>query len=211
MPRGPRPNPDPQLRHAILAAARQVFAQEGLESLSMRRVAAIAGCTATAIYIYFKDKEDLLQALVLEDFLELARDLEGLQALPDPLDRLRALGLAFARYAEAKPDHYRFLFMTPRPAVRPEASLQRHRPDENAYLLARQAAAEALATGRVAPRFQDADALVQTLLSGIHGVVSLHISNFHDPWIPWKPLEARVQLMLETLLRGVVHGPEGTP
>jgi AcrR family transcriptional regulator len=203
MPRRRRPDPEPALKRAILDAARDLFSREGLEAVSMRRVAAAADCSATAIYIYFRDKDALVEALVLEDFLDLAQGLEQLGQVADPILRLRMLGEAFARYAAEKPNHYRFLFMTMKPAVRPEAAQGRGRPDENAYLMARVAAEEALASGRIRPGFVDGDALIQTLLAGIHGVMSLHISNFSDPWIPWKPLDQRVQMMLDTLLRGL--------
>lgn len=191
------------LKARILTETRALVVAEGLEGLSMRKVAQRCGCTATAIYLYFRDKEALLEALVLEDFLDLARDLEALRSVPDPLERLRRLALAFAAYALAKPAHYRFLFLTPRPALGPEASAGRNHPEVNAYLLGREAAEAALTAGLVRADIGDADALLQTLLAGIHGVVSLHLVRFQDPALPWHPVEARITRMLEVLLRGI--------
>ena len=39
--------------------------------------------------------------------------------------------------------------------------------------------------------------------NGVHGVLAFHISSFRDPWLPWRPLEERVDLMFETLIKGL--------
>jgi AcrR family transcriptional regulator len=51
------------LRRQILDAARQMFAEEGYERVSMRRLAARIEYSPTAIYLYFKDKDELFRAI----------------------------------------------------------------------------------------------------------------------------------------------------
>lgn len=205
MPRTRKPNPDsPELKHQILEAARACFAEEGIEAVSMRRIAQAAGCSATAIYLYFADREDLVQVLVLEDFRTLAQRLEELSRAVDPLVRIRQMAHAFANFAAQNPHHYRFLFMMPRPPVDPAISATRDRPEENAYLLLKTAVEEGVRTHRFRKDLESADGIAQTLLSGIHGVLAFHISAFRDPWLPWLPLEKRIDLMLETLIRGLL-------
>jgi DNA-binding transcriptional regulator YbjK len=48
------------LRAQILDAARQLFAKEGYEAVTMREVARKIQYTATALYYHFPDKESLL-------------------------------------------------------------------------------------------------------------------------------------------------------
>lgn len=65
--------PAEQDRQAVRArlchAARELFARQGFEAVSLRQVAAEAGVTPAMIHYYFGDKRGLWQA-VLEDYLE---------------------------------------------------------------------------------------------------------------------------------------------
>ncbi|WP_026932404.1 TetR family transcriptional regulator [Glycomyces tenuis] len=54
----------PDTRTEILAAARAMFADEGYESVSMRRIAAQAGVDPSLIHHYFGSKDDLFLAAV---------------------------------------------------------------------------------------------------------------------------------------------------
>jgi AcrR family transcriptional regulator len=51
-------------RAAILDAALHVFAEHGYESARLDEVAARAGVAKGTLYLYFKDKEDLFEAMV---------------------------------------------------------------------------------------------------------------------------------------------------
>ena len=62
-PRTRRPEDRPS---EILAAALDLFAEKGFSATRMEDVAARAGLSKAAIYLYFKDKMALLQALVAE-------------------------------------------------------------------------------------------------------------------------------------------------
>jgi AcrR family transcriptional regulator len=199
-------SPDPHLRQTLLGAARHLFATEGLDAVSMRKIAQAANCSATAIYLHFPDKQALVEELALTEFLDLAQAFLPLADLPDPVERLRAMGRAYADFALARPETYRFLFMTPKPQVSHARSRLRNQPQENAYLLLRAVLSEALETGRFREEFADPDLLAQTLLCGVHGVVALHISNFQDPWVPWRPVQGRVDTMLDALFRGLLKG-----
>jgi TetR/AcrR family transcriptional regulator len=55
-------------RAAILAAARRVFAQRGLDGTSVREVAQAANVNNAMIYYYFKDKENLHHAVLSDSF-----------------------------------------------------------------------------------------------------------------------------------------------
>ncbi|WP_020618410.1 TetR/AcrR family transcriptional regulator [Paenibacillus daejeonensis] len=67
-----------ETKQFILKAARGLFASMGYESVTIRQIAKAAGCSHTTIYIYFKDKEALLQALTIPGLLELQASLESI-------------------------------------------------------------------------------------------------------------------------------------
>jgi len=52
-----------ETREIILDAARELFLAEGYEGVSMRKVAEKIEYSPTAIYIHFKDKDDLFRTV----------------------------------------------------------------------------------------------------------------------------------------------------
>jgi AcrR family transcriptional regulator len=57
------------LRPQILAAAKHLFIQQGYHGLSMRQIAEAVGVSKAALYYHFKDKEELLLA-ILDAYLD---------------------------------------------------------------------------------------------------------------------------------------------
>ncbi|MFB9661727.1 TetR family transcriptional regulator [Glycomyces mayteni] len=55
---------NPDTRSEILGAARRLFADEGFESVSMRRIAGEAGVDPSLIHHYFGSKDDLFMAAI---------------------------------------------------------------------------------------------------------------------------------------------------
>ena len=55
-------------REAVLGAARRIADDEGVDRLTMRRLATALGVVPNAVYTYYPDKEALLDAL-LDDLL----------------------------------------------------------------------------------------------------------------------------------------------
>ena len=84
------------VRAAILDAARELFAQEGVAGLSMRRLAEKIGYTPRTIYLYFTDKDDLLSELIEEEVGHLADCLaSAFVKHRAPQRRLEAVALAY--------------------------------------------------------------------------------------------------------------------
>ena len=80
-------------RRSIQTAARQVIARRGLAGTSMQAVAAQAGVAKGTVYLYFKDREDLLESAASEAFEDLVNRLQAVLARSAPLpETLRALG-----------------------------------------------------------------------------------------------------------------------
>jgi AcrR family transcriptional regulator len=98
-------------RGEILAAAKRLFAEEGYESATMRRIAAAVGVSGAALYVYFPDKEAILFAIAEETFAELLAALEASQRVTgDPLQRFRAGLMTYIAFGRARPDEYRLTF-----------------------------------------------------------------------------------------------------
>lgn len=103
------------LRKSILNAAREVFLEKGFDQTSIRSIAQRIEYSPTTIYLYFKDKNEILYALHHEGFDLLNRQMEPLQAVSDAFERLKAMGRIYIRFAEEYPDYYDLMFVQKAP------------------------------------------------------------------------------------------------
>ncbi len=197
-----------EVRTKIMDAARDLFAKEGVEAVSMRKIAQAIEYSPTAIYLHFADKDALLGELCANDFGSLARAFNKAAAVKDPIERIRALGIQFMQFGVKYPNHFRFMFMTPTRAKQEldEKMLQRRGdPEQDAYARLLLACREALAAGRFRKQLTDANLVAQTLAAAVHGVVALHIGMGNDPWVQWTSLQKRMQTMADAIIRGLVR------
>jgi AcrR family transcriptional regulator len=73
----------------ILAAARKLLDQSGLEAMTMDEIATAAGVAKGTLYLYFQSKDDLLQAMISQVGENILRDVESsLQAPGTPAEKL---------------------------------------------------------------------------------------------------------------------------
>jgi AcrR family transcriptional regulator len=101
------------LRERIRSTARELFAREGYESISMRRVGAEVGCSPMAIYRHFENKEELLLSICEETFAKMGRLLDEARRKPGtPLEQLRRCVRAVMEFHLSHPNHYKVTFMT---------------------------------------------------------------------------------------------------
>lgn len=96
----PQPRPNAQrsaeTRQTLLVAARSLFAEKGFVSTSTPELVKRAGVTRGALYHHFKDKGDVLQAVLEEEARQVAEEIE--KAAPpevNPLDALRDGSVAY--------------------------------------------------------------------------------------------------------------------
>ena len=161
-----------ELRGEIIAAARDLMAKAATaDEVSIRSVAAAVGVTAPSIYLHFADKQELISAVVVHVFDELDRAMVAASvSVADPLERLKAMGLAYVRFAIDHPEHYRLATMDPCP-----------RPDVDQMLAAgcfvhfQEVVAECVSTGVFAPG--DLTLLTIELWSAAHGIAALLVAK----------------------------------
>ncbi|MCB1704213.1 MAG: TetR/AcrR family transcriptional regulator [Halioglobus sp.] len=103
------------LRDSLVASAHGILAAEGVPGLSLRKVAAHAGVSATALYSHFKDKRELLAVLAAQGFEQLTglmaseagkRAIRDGAAAPD----LAGLALGYVRFATGNKALFQLMF-----------------------------------------------------------------------------------------------------
>ncbi|GMV80543.1 MAG: hypothetical protein AMXMBFR7_17270 [Planctomycetota bacterium] len=132
----------------LVEAAEQVISEKGYDRATMQDIATAAGCATGTLYLYFKTKEELFNAMVAKHcsaIVELAQ--AAMDAQTSPVGKLRAKIEATTDYFERHPQFYR-VFYVAGPTVK--ATIQQSLHDEalEVYQALRQAEAEVVAAGQ---------------------------------------------------------------
>jgi len=163
--------------------------------------------TAPAIYNYFRDRDALVTALIIDAYKSFgdsqleARDSVPARNIPG---RMKAIGIAYRTWAHAFPQRYQLIFGTPIPGY--EAPLMKVLPSAACSLSALVSVVEQLrirgrlkvrsfpqVNGKYKLRFEtwkkyggDVDMLsmsvAMVIWSRVHGIVSLEIANNLPPF-----------------------------
>lgn len=190
------------LRTQILTAASELFVAEGVQSVSMRRIAEKIEYAPSTIYLYFKDKEELLHTICREVFEELTAILAEIHSRGlAPLEQLRAGLRAYVDFGLQHPNHYLLVFG---PAMYEEVPGEPS-PEDAAGLKAfdqlRQTIQYGMSAGAI--RQADVDVLSQTIWMMLHGITDLLIISKDVPNFPWADQESVINCGLDAIIQSV--------
>jgi AcrR family transcriptional regulator len=187
-----------QLRHQILSAARELFVNEGYENVSMRKIADKIEYSPTTIYLYFKDKADLLDSVCKETLLNLLNTLELLKRdKSDPVEVLRKSGKAYVEFGLKYPQDYKLTFVV-RPQFQKGLGLGEGSVGERVFDYLRAMVSECIRQKRF--RQVDVEITGQALWSAVHGVTLLLI-DFPD--FPWTEKDKLIDTVIQTMIKGL--------
>jgi len=94
-------------RAEMVDAAEELYAQVGWDAVTMDRVAKSARLSRALLYVYFRDKNDLLHAITERALIELREQfVAAASAHPLGIDKVQAIGHAYVLFQQEKP--YRF-------------------------------------------------------------------------------------------------------
>lgn len=188
------------LREEILAAARDLFANEGYESVSMRKIADRIEYSPTTIYLYFKDKDEIIEQICDQTFALLRRKLEKVVQTPGaPLDRLKAGLKAYIEFGLKHPVHYRVALMMPL-ANKDHRDFEESEGQKSFQFLV-QSVAACVEAGIF--RETDVAAISQVLWTAIHGVTSLLIAQ--GPCFPWIDRSRLINMAIDASVGGFLR------
>ncbi|MCB1059718.1 MAG: TetR/AcrR family transcriptional regulator [Calditrichaeota bacterium] len=108
-----------EMRSNILEAAKDLFAEDGFQNVSIRKIADKIEYSPATIYLYFKDKDAILFDLHNEGFRKLFKRQRDNAKVKDPVKRLDALLKTYLEFALDEPEYYDLMFMlfTPLPKI----------------------------------------------------------------------------------------------
>jgi AcrR family transcriptional regulator len=160
------------LRNTLLTIATELLAEEGIQSLSLRKIAQRAGVSHNAPYMHFADKEAVLVAIAEAGFQMLSVDVEAAMALADNSahQQVLAASKAYVRFAIDRAAHLQVMFRSidvekyPNLAVVSQASLRR--------------LSELVKSGQARGEFRagDPDEMTKAIWAMVHGISTLSIA-----------------------------------
>lgn len=197
-------------RTLILEAARELFLERGYEAVTLREIAQRIEHSTTAVYVHFKDKRDLMEQMVAEDFGKFAAALQAQAEVRPASARLGQLGVAYIQFALTLPRHYQLLFLTPSPADAKDVSSSENEPGFSSYSQLVDTVREAMDEGFFRPELTDPVAVAQAVWAAMHGLVSLLIIMGDVAFFQWRKPEVLVEVLMGSLMRGLARDAQGT-
>jgi len=206
-PAPPKPYHHGDLRRVLVAAALQLAREGGPQAVSVREAARRAGVSAGAPFRHFADRDALMTAVAEEAQRRFRREIEhALATTPssDPLQRFRAFGLAYLRWAMRNPAHFEIISSGRTFDHDGAAALSR----DNAELIAltEQMLTDASERGQLR-----SSELKQIKIAGralVYGFARMNIDG-HFP--RWGVTDAEIERMAESVLDVFIGGIARTP
>ena len=118
LPRTARERARVEITREILDSARGYLATDGAPALSLRAIARDLGMASSALYRYFKSRDELLTRLIIDAYDSLGAAAEASEAAVDRSDlagRFIAICHAVRTWALAHPNEYALIYGSPVP------------------------------------------------------------------------------------------------
>lgn len=192
---------NPSLGNEIVAATASLVEERGPEGVTMRLVAERIGYSPTTIYLYFKNKEQLLDATVNRAFDWFADHMERAQSAVAPLERIREAAHAYLEWGLSNPGMYRLMFEWGYLGDVTEDAVFARRAG---WRRSRSLVEKGIESGTFR-RELDSAVAADTMWIGIHGLTSLAISGrmFGNPGtVDPAVVAARSHLLVDALTDG---------
>jgi AcrR family transcriptional regulator len=155
-------------RRLIMATARTLAEHEGWDAVTTRRLSTEIEYSQPVLYKHFASMEEIVEAVALEGFSELAEKLSAARRSAGAAgDALTRTARAFSKFAIDNPALYDAMFA--------RATRLRFGPDSPAPL--RAAFGELRAAAATVARERDIDTLTEVLWAGLHGLATLSHSD----------------------------------
>lgn len=198
------------LKQKILDAATELFTEDGYKNVTMRKIANKIEYSLPTIYEHFGNKAEILLNIYHQSGYLL---LEKLQAIYDldisPLAKIEKMGRAYVSVSLENRDFYELTFLTN--SIRAEHDTEGLKlqspacktidsPAYKAFTLLVRVLEDARREG--VNLEEEPMVVAQTLWAGLHGLVSLMITNPEFPWVDRNKL---IDNMLKTLRQGSIR------
>jgi AcrR family transcriptional regulator len=163
-----------EVRKLILDEAMKLFLEEGYKNVTLRKIAEGIEYSAGTIYLYFKDKDEILFTLQTMAFEKFHTAQNAVQQIEDPGERLMAHGKAYMKFALENREYYDLMFIMAEP-LNKICYPQEWTTGLNSYNLLKKNIKDCI-DARVLPE-ADIEVAAFAFWSFVHGIVTLVIKR----------------------------------
>jgi AcrR family transcriptional regulator len=193
----------------VQEAALRVISRRGLAAATMREIADEAGIAKGTIYLYFKDREDLLERTAEFAFSKLGAELEAtLPAMPDFSEKLTALIRTEVNFFDEHREFFRIYIALKNSPAEIHQTARRKRLCHPRYAVHLARVENMLREGIERGEVRDCDPARLALLVS-ESAVALMLRRLTEDSPP--DAEKDVAWMADTLLHGLATKPSKAP
>ncbi len=165
-----------ELKQLILDASVKLFAAEGYEGFSMRKIADMIEYSPTTVYLHYKDKNEILFELHELGFQKMQSYNMDLFDIANPLLRLHKLGENYIRFGLDYPEFYNLMFILPAPMETLKTKLDCNwKCGDDALQVLKGIISECMERKLIQPG--DVNVMAMAIWGMVHGLVSLAIRD----------------------------------
>jgi AcrR family transcriptional regulator len=163
---------------ALIEAGLKLIEKKGVRALTLREIGTRVGVSRMAAYRHFSDKADLLAAIREAGFAQFADALDAARSKAGKTfaSRLKAMALAYVRFAADHPAHYEVMFGW---ADEPERPAAPSPSGARAFGILEETIRQGQQTGDI--RAGDSVALARLVWAQVHGISMLRLAPDLSP------------------------------
>ena len=165
-----------EIRKMILEASLKLFMEQGFENVSIRKIADLIEYSPTTVYLYFKDKNEILFNLHEQGFQKMAEYMADLFIIKNPLVRLHKMGEYYIKFGLENPAFYDLMFILQAPMEALAGMVNcEWKSGEGILDRLKDTLQECMDKNLIVKG--DVDAMAMSIWGMVHGMVSLSIRN----------------------------------
>lgn len=161
-----------EMKDLILDVAKRISIEEGFSKVSIRKIAEEIEYSPGTIYLYFKNRDEILFELHNLAFQKFYKEQLKISHIAEPLEKLREHGRVYIRFGLDNPDLYELMFIVQAPGNEIETS-QSWKEGMKTFDFLRTNIQECLDAGYF--KGSDVNTLSIAMWSLVHGIVSLYL------------------------------------
>jgi len=177
-----------EMKRLIMDAAMRMFVEAGYEKTSIRNIAEKIEYSPATIYLYYKDKDELLYDVQAQGFSQLLEIFQQKATDKDPFKRLAQMSKAYVEFGMEHPDIYDLMFIIRAPMNKIEEEGTKWVNGDACFQYLLVTLEECMEKGLI--KFTDKMVGALSIWSMLHGLVSLNVrcrmkvSNLNEEDIP---------------------------
>ena len=188
-----------EIRSLILEESMKLFVEEGFSKVSVRKIAERIQFSPTTLYLYFKDKNEILFYCCESGFKKMLEQNITLGLISDPIERLHQMGVNYLNFGLENPEFYDLMFIQEAPMSALIDMGAGWSSGDQALEALKMIVQDAMDKGLLVPA--KVETVAMAVWSMVHGLVSLAIRQRLDKLVAAEEVENTMHESLDWLLK----------